>query len=371
LLFGIDHSMLGHLYSLSSCLVTPLAWLYFFAQSSDAAARPNRLAGVVMNGIAPVSLALYTLMLYAYFAKVVCMWQLPDGGVAWMVIAFMVGSLCVAVYQELHPARLWRAAVRWLGFVALPLLVMFWVGTLYRVGQYGITSSRYYLLAVGVVMSLCVSLLCVLRWRSFRAMILFAAAAIVLTSFVPGITARAVARRSQLQRVQSLARQYGMLDGEGRFRQTTCPAAIAADHRASLVSAYEYLYHDDATATLDVLGELPSLPSAARDYDVVLYPRPDLLCDFGTLVGDEAEVLWEDSELVLTIPGSQRLTFPTTSYQRRVRELWCPRLERLPAEAFVFATPEGYTFVFNRIEVIDRRGEITIEGLSPIVFRHE
>ncbi|MCF0198197.1 MAG: DUF4153 domain-containing protein [Bacteroidaceae bacterium] len=369
LLFGVNSSYLSHVVNIAFGLVTPLAFLYFFAQSADAPAQPNRLANVVFNGIVPVSLVLYTLMLYAYFARVVALWELPEGGIAWMVIAFMAGWLLVAVYQELRPARLWSIPVRWIGFVSLPMLAMFWVGVLYRVGQYGITAPRYHLLAVGVVMTLCVLLLCVPRWRSYRCMVLFVAAAVVLTSFVPGITARAVARRSQQHHLQALAQHYGMLDEEGRFLQQQWPDSLTADHRDEIKSTYRYLAQADSTATRQQFGTLPELPCVEGRYEVQLYVRPELSGRFGTLVESEASARWDDSTLVFVVPDRLHLTFSMTSHKQRIEKLYRSGAEELPAELFAFDTPEGYTFVFDRIQVIDDEGRLSVEGLSPIIFK--
>ena len=321
----------------------------------------------MFNVIVPVSLLCYTIMLYVYFAKVVMSWTLPDGGVAWMVIAFMAASLSVAFYQEISSSRLCSIAAHWVGFVALPLLAMFWVGLLYRTGQYGITSSRYYLLAAGVVMTLIVLLLCVPRWRSYRVMLLLGAAAVVLTSFVPGITARAVSFRSQGNRLQSLAQQYDLLDSEGHFKKEKSLKAVPEGVKASIESSYEYLEFADRTATHARFGILPELPEVKKVHETKRYERPDMEANFGTLLGSEYYVNWQDSEMTLVHPDGHSSKYDMSSYQSRIEKLWRSRAQQLPADAFVFHTPDGYTLVFDRVEVFNDDGEIFVEGRNPVI----
>ena len=367
LLFGPSSFLEYLLINISLSLVMPLAWLYFFAKSSDSHVQPNRLANVVFNVIVPVSLLCYTIMLYVYFAKVVMSWTLPDGGVAWMVIAFMAASLSVAFYQEISPSRLCSIAARWVGFVALPLLAMFWVGLLYRTGQYGITSSRYYLLAAGVVMTLIVLLLCVPRWRSYRVMLMLGAAAVVLTSFVPGITADAVSFRSQGNRLQTLAQQYDLLDSEGHFKEEKSLKAVPEAVKASIESAYEYLEVADRTATHARFGILPGLPEMKKVDETKRYERPDMEANFGMLLGGPFCVYWTDSEMTLVHPDGHSSKYDMSSYQSRIEKLWRSRAQQLPADAFVFHTPDGYTLVFDRVEVFNDDGEIFVEGRNPVI----
>lgn len=99
-------------------------------------------------------LGCYLLVLYGYLAKIVLEWQLPDGWVSQLVSVLTFG--CIAVVLGLYPSlkrglsKTDGRIVRLLPLAILPLLVLMTVGIARRLGDYGITVKRLYLLALNV-----------------------------------------------------------------------------------------------------------------------------------------------------------------------------------------------------------------------------
>ncbi len=99
-------------------------------------------------------LAAYLLTLYAYSAKILAAWELPDGWVTWLVSVSMLGM--TAIICTIYPVRFTEGMrfdkwlMRWLPLMVLPLLLLMTAGTVRRVGDYGITVWRLYLIVFNV-----------------------------------------------------------------------------------------------------------------------------------------------------------------------------------------------------------------------------
>lgn len=155
-LFNLRIETKGYVYILILCNVL-LAMMLFLGLLPKGEAKHDRrpLAGSFLNTAAhylflPL-IAAYLLVLYAYGAKILTSWELPDGWVSWLVTALMMG--CIAIEFSIYPTRMalsgkWDERIaRWLPMLVLPLLVLMSVGIVRRFNDYGITVNRLYLAA--------------------------------------------------------------------------------------------------------------------------------------------------------------------------------------------------------------------------------
>jgi hypothetical protein len=99
-------------------------------------------------------LAAYTLILYVYLFRIIFKWELPDGWVSTLVsVLGMAGFLCMMI---LYPLRLNKESKlvdmlsRYFPVVLFPLLVLMSVGIFRRLGDYGLTINRCYVLILNV-----------------------------------------------------------------------------------------------------------------------------------------------------------------------------------------------------------------------------
>ncbi|MBO4444016.1 MAG: DUF4153 domain-containing protein [Bacteroidaceae bacterium] len=135
-------------------------------------------------------LALYLIVLYVYGFRILFRWELPDGGVAWLVSTLMIG--CVVVEMGLYPLMrsgegkpYERWIVRWLPLLILPLLLLMTVGTLRRLSDYGVTPLRLYLLLFNLwCYAVCAGLF-LGKAKRIRWIVTSFAAAFLLTSVLP------------------------------------------------------------------------------------------------------------------------------------------------------------------------------------------
>ncbi len=96
----------------------------------------------------------YLLILYIYTAKILMQWQLPEGGVAYLVMAFSVAGIFALLL--LYPIRdsveeRWiRIFTRWFYLALFPLIMLLGVAIFRRIGEYGVTENRYLVAALAV-----------------------------------------------------------------------------------------------------------------------------------------------------------------------------------------------------------------------------
>lgn len=156
---------------------------------SDVAVISKYLIFVIRYLFVPL-MALYLIVLYIYGLLILIHWELPNGGVGWLVSALMAG--CIIVELGLYPVMrsgegkpFERWIVRWLPVLILPLLLLMTVGTVRRLSDYGITPPRLYLLTFNLwCYAVCIGLF-VGRARRIRWIMTSLAAVFLLTSALP------------------------------------------------------------------------------------------------------------------------------------------------------------------------------------------
>ncbi|MEI6554828.1 MAG: DUF4153 domain-containing protein [Paludibacter sp.] len=115
-------------------------------------------------------LALYTLILYVYLGQIVIKWQLPNGWVSTLVSVLALGGFVTMLI--LHPLRLDKEKEndkenvvayllsKYFPVIIIPLLVLMSSGILRRLGDYGMTINRLYILILnGWLYAICLYLI--------------------------------------------------------------------------------------------------------------------------------------------------------------------------------------------------------------------
>lgn len=147
----------------------------------------------------------YTLILYIYAAKILFTWSLPTDSISVMVTGLMCVSLIMLYGLQRYSfddeaneraKRISSFARTILPLALLPLLVLMSIGVGYRVGEYGLTASRLYVIvfnvwAYGVVLYLIFKKSANLNIIAGTFAVVF-----VLVSIIPGMNLTAIATRS-------------------------------------------------------------------------------------------------------------------------------------------------------------------------------
>ena len=196
--------------------------------------RGERILQTVVDRILSPALIIYTLILYAYTVRILVRWELPDGGVAYMVSAFIAVALLCILFQPLIEKSHFTWFYKAFPALAVAPLALLWTGVFRRVSEYGLTESRVYLILFAALMTLFVAMLTTERGSRFQLMALILAAATALFTFIPGIRAKDFGIRSQQKRLEAVLPQ--VLE-DGRLPAEPDYAAIAAD--STLLSSWK------------------------------------------------------------------------------------------------------------------------------------
>lgn len=273
----IDDTMV-YAYILCEALAAPVLFLMMAERWRDAAITGNRILAVLLDYIVAPALLIYTAILYLYAAKILVSWSLPEGGVAYLVFGFTLVALCVKALQLVLEQRRYDWFFERFSLVSLPLLVLFWVGVARRVGEYGFTEPRVWLVLCGGVMTLCVALFLFPRSARYRWVCAAAFLIFALSAYVPALAPRRIAVRSQLSRALQVARQLDLLDGDGalildRFGADT---TLRADYRR-FYEATEYVAGRDTVAFKRFGVRMKDITGAVSPalYDYVVYGWSD------------------------------------------------------------------------------------------------
>ena len=215
-IFGIDEPkhFYEHIYQFIWFVLAPQVCCIMIRQNEDIVAEPFKVLRLILNFILSPAVIIYTVILYTYFIKIVFEWDLPKGGVAWMVMGFITVALIGRVAQSILSQRYYDWFYRRFTFIAIPPLIMYWIGSVYRIRLYSFTESRFYLMVAGVLMTLFVLMLWKERTRRFQLMALIFGAAIILFTYIPGISAKSIGLSCQKQRLAQLISELKLADAK-------------------------------------------------------------------------------------------------------------------------------------------------------------
>lgn len=252
-IFGLEEvhwvaSLAVDMVPIADFLIVPVVFLMLLDRWENTESRMARIGEVLVNWIITPALVVYALLLHLYALKIVVVWSLPRGGVAYLVFGFMLLAFAVRLLRELIGKRVAEWFYGRFSWVMLVPTLLFWVGVMRRVGEYGLTAPRVYLLVCGIVMTLAVGLFFLragrYSWLCASAFVLFAAVA-----YVPAFSPNRIALSSQRERFERLGRELGMLDTEGRFVMRHVPLAdsVRRSDYAEFFSAMRYVDYRDTT----------------------------------------------------------------------------------------------------------------------------
>ena len=213
-IFGIDEPkhFYEHIYQFIWFVLAPQVCCALIRQNEDEVVEPFKVLRIILNFILSLSVVVYAGILYTYFINIVFQWDLPKGGVAWMVMGFITAALVGRVAQSILSERYYDWFYNRFTLIAIPPLIMYWIGSIYRIRLYSFTESRFYLMVAGVLMTLFVLMLWKKRTRKYQLMALIFGAAIIIFTYIPGISAKSIGLRCQKQRLARLISEMKLTD---------------------------------------------------------------------------------------------------------------------------------------------------------------
>jgi len=215
-LHGIKH--MGTYSTAFSFVVLAPAIFFAVKDNTRLDAHAGRTGDMLLNFIVTPALLIYNVILYIYAAKILLTLSLPKGGIANMIFAFTMTAVAVKALQQFVGRRHYDRYFDRFSLIAAPLVVLFWIGALRRVVEYGLTEWRFYMIICGIVMTVCIALFISRRTGRYIAVALTAFALLFCSAYVPPLKAENIAMRSQIRRARNAAHELGILADGGTLR---------------------------------------------------------------------------------------------------------------------------------------------------------
>ncbi len=252
-LFPIDgvrsYDIYEYAHPFINIVVMPFIALMAIKNSINTKINSSKLLDVMINYIISPSVIIYAALLYLYSFKSLFTWELPQGGVAIMVFIFTIIALIVKSLHNILGVRLFGWFYQYFSFISIPALIMFWMGVIKRINDYGLTDWRVYLVVCGVIMTIGVMMFATKRYANYYFLALFSFALYLIMAYIPGLSAQDIALRSQVNRVEQLSKELNLLDENGHINKNIVvyDADLKADSYEQLRSA---IYHIEDLDTL-------------------------------------------------------------------------------------------------------------------------
>ena len=156
LLFNVEvDKLLEVMLVITYCFFAPCCAMALMPIESDVYERPlqyHKFTRILALYILLPLICIEGIILYIYAFKILFQWQLPEGGVAYLVFSYaIIGTLIWYLLMPIFKSeeKQWARFFDRTFFISLlPLLVLLFVGLFRRIGDYGFTTNRYIVLVV-------------------------------------------------------------------------------------------------------------------------------------------------------------------------------------------------------------------------------
>ncbi|MHB8125214.1 MAG: DUF4153 domain-containing protein [Desulfitobacteriaceae bacterium] len=224
LLFKVSQDAYSYLLAIIWIFFATLYYLsllpHFNSESEDEqayalhAARYPQSLKILISYIAVPLVTAYSLVLVAYFIKILITFKWPSGQLGPMILAYSAVGLIVFVLASRLEDKFAAAYRKVFPKVLILMIIMQLISVVIRLNTYGVTESRYYLTLFGVY-----SLVCgiVLSFKPVinNSMIALLGAGLAIFSVIPPVDAFTVSRNSQITRLEKMLSSEGvLLDGK-------------------------------------------------------------------------------------------------------------------------------------------------------------
>lgn len=184
----------------------------------------------------------YFIILYAYTLKVLLNFgDWPKGEVSWMVIGFSLFGYITYIYsyifeEKLHIVSLFR---RYFPYIVIPQIAMLFYAIYLRIGQYDITTNRYFVVVFGIWL-LCISLYLIISKKKYLAMIPAILTLFTLCISIGPWSVFSLPETRQLARLEQNLTLAGILT-DGNITPLTTYDAIAPELSGEIYDGIRYI----------------------------------------------------------------------------------------------------------------------------------
>ena len=195
-------------------------------------------------------LALYTLILYAYLAQIIAKWQLPNGWVSMLVSVLALGGFVTMLI--LHPLRLEKEKEndkenivvylfsKYFPLMIIPLIVLMSSGILRRLGDYGMTINRLYVLILNAWLYI-ICLYLILSKANHLKWIIISFSTILFLSSVGPWSVYSITERRLVKEIGQTLTKSGLLKNEKLVADSANISKLDTTTSARLFEKIKYL----------------------------------------------------------------------------------------------------------------------------------
>lgn len=197
-----------------------------------------RFLEILVSYIAVPLVAAYTLVLAAYFIKILVTLKWPSGQLGGMVLAYSAAGLIIYVLAG-PLANRFSALYRMIfPKVLIPVVILQLISVGIRLNAYGVTESRYYITLFGIFSIVC-GIALSFRPVSRNGLIAILAAGFAIFSIIPPVDAFTISRNSQISRLESMLQSESVLvDGK-----LSPKADVSTTLKLESTNTINYLYN--------------------------------------------------------------------------------------------------------------------------------
>ncbi|NSW90760.1 MAG: DUF4153 domain-containing protein [Firmicutes bacterium] len=181
------------------------------ASEKNASNYPKPLKILLLYIVMPI-IAVYTAILYVYFAKIIIILQWPVGLIAHLVLWYsLISTGVIFLVSPLKDENKWvKSFISWFTKIIIPVIAVMFVSIGIRVTAYGITENRYFVILLGLWV------LGMMIYTSFtgarKNIVIPVTLALVAVLSVSGPwSSYSLSKFSQNKRFEGILEKYGML----------------------------------------------------------------------------------------------------------------------------------------------------------------
>lgn len=208
--------------------------------------------GLFLYIVLPI-VSVYTVILYAYFVKILFNFKLPEGVIGNLVLWYALVSVTTLFF-----IRDLRREVPWLPkfykfyipLMSIPLLMLF-IAIFIRIDAYGMTMPRYFVVALALFSTISLVVMW-LRKNDTSVVTMLLLVGFIAVSFFGPLSGYSVTLSSQTGQLEALLVENGMLDAEGKL---VANASLDQDAQRAISEKTQFLLR---SYELKEIGILPS-----------------------------------------------------------------------------------------------------------------
>ena len=220
-------------------------------------------------------LALYSLILYVYLAQIIVKWELPNGWVSTLVSVLGLGGFLAMLI--LYPLRLKEEKENkivtllsmYFPIVLLPLLILMSVGIFRRLGDYGLTINRLYVMILNVwLYGICIYLF--LSKANHLKWIVISFAVVLLVSSVGPWSVYHITKRTMINEIAQLLSESRLLKDGKAIDNTQKIIALEPELAKSLSEDIKYMTTNYGIEKLQAFFNTPVKDKSWTDLNILL-----------------------------------------------------------------------------------------------------